>query len=75
MTYSNTPELLKTVAPLTVPTPSASATTMSRSAASGAAATESGSGPMATYTGAAVAMMPAAGVVVAGAVGFAAALM
>ncbi|USP78083.1 hypothetical protein yc1106_05357 [Curvularia clavata] len=78
MTFSTTPELLKTVAPIAVPTPSASAsaTTMSTSAATdGAAATASGSGPMATYTGSAVAVMPAAGVVVAGAVGFAAALI
>jgi hypothetical protein len=61
MTFTTTPELLKTVAAVATPT-------------SGVDATTTGS-PMETYTGAAMAMLPGAGMAVAGAMGVAAALV
>jgi hypothetical protein len=61
MTYTTTPELLKTVAAVATPTTSVNATT-------------TGS-PMSTYTGGAMGMLPGAGMALAGAVGVAAALV
>ncbi|RYO26443.1 hypothetical protein AA0113_g12462 [Alternaria arborescens] len=61
MTYTTTPELLKTVAAVATPTAAVNATT-------------TGS-PMSTYTGGAMGMLPGAGMAVAGAIGIAAALV
>ncbi|KAF1828203.1 Fasciclin-domain-containing protein [Decorospora gaudefroyi] len=61
MTYTTTPELLKTVAAVATPTAGLTATT------TGA--------PRETYTGAAMGMLPGAGMAVAGAMGVAAALV
>ncbi|KAL1798854.1 hypothetical protein ACET3X_002891 [Alternaria dauci] len=61
MTYTTTPELLKTVAAVATPTAAVNATTTGL--------------PMATYTGGAMGMLPGAGVAIAGAVGMAAALV
>ena len=79
MTYTTTPELLKTLAPLAVPTPtSASAATTSSSPSMvtsvGVSGTATGtSPPMEMFTGAAAGgLAPAAGMAVVGAAGLAA---
>lgn len=61
MTFTTTPELLKTVAALATPT-------------AGANATKTGS-PIETFTGAAGALLPGAGLALGAAVGIAAALI
>lgn len=61
MTYTTTPELLKTVAPLAIPTAGGGATTTKP--------------PMEIYTGAANGLLPGAGMAVAGAMGLAVALV
>lgn len=61
MTYSTTPELLKTVAAVATPTAGASTT-----------ATGTQSAPLATFTGAASGLLAAKGAALAGAVGVAA---
>ena len=61
MTYTTTPELLRTVAPLATPTADGDATTTNP--------------PMETYTGAANGLLPGAGMAVAGAMGLVAALV
>lgn len=73
MTYTTTPELLKTVAALAVPTASASAS----SSVSGTlgTATRSQSAPVTEFTGAANAVVAANGAALAGALGFAAFLV
>lgn len=79
MTYTTTPELLKTLAPLAVPTPtSASAAATSSSASIVTSASMSGAAtsttpPMEMFTGAAAGgLAPAAGMAVVGAAGLAA---
>lgn len=69
MTYSTTPELLKTVAALAVATASAS------TSGTFATATRSQSAPVAEFTGGADALMAAKGAALAGAFGFAAFLV
>lgn len=73
MTYSTTPELLKTVAALAIPTAAATGSTFTTSAAN--TATASRSAPLAEFTGGAGGYMAAKGAALAGAVGVAALLV
>lgn len=69
MTYSTTPELLKTVAALATPT--AAATTTASAASGMTTATRSTFAPVAEFTGAANAILTAKGAALVGAVGVA----
>lgn len=74
MTYSTTPELLKTVAALATPTPNMGVSTTASAVSSMTTATKSASATMSEFTGAANVLGVAKGVALVGALGVAALL-
>lgn len=74
MTYSTTPELLKTVAALATPTPNMGVSTTASAVTGMTTATRSASASMTEFTGAAGGLGVTKGAALAGAVGVAALL-